>query len=157
MWPFKSKDEAIKKKLGIDGNNFQITADELVYVNKMESLFEGNFIHPDFVDKFGHAVTAAGLSNYSMHKLDMFNLDGNKEHINHAIASAIKAYSIHQLPIYAYDIAEYSEQLGDLEKTKSYYLKFLEIQSKFIPDQLDEIFLASRNIEEAKHNAVNKI
>ena len=157
MWPFKNKEEVLKKKLGIVGDNFHITAEELVYVEQMESLFKGYAIHNEIVDKFRQAVTAAGLSNYAMYKLDMFNYDEDKEQIQCAIASAVKAYSIHQLPIYAYDIAKYAEKLGDLEKTKSYYLKFLEVLSKFKPDQVDEMFMVNRDIEEAKHDAVNRI
>lgn len=137
---------------------FDLTDDEQVEVNKIFDMFKGYSVHPDIAEKLQHGLIARGLADYASSQIlyaDIRKQD-SKDYIKKAIASIGKAYSIYQLPIYLFDLASYFE-LADMESdAKKTYSLFLRQQAAYKYDQLDNLFLQNRNINEAIAHAVQK-
>jgi len=78
-----------------------------------------------------------------------------------AIAAADKAFSIHTLPIYFYELATYLDLYGNIEIAKKIYAGFLDMQTKFKDDKklgiLSEFFYNDLAVDEAIKDAKSKI
>jgi hypothetical protein len=59
--------------------------------------------------------------------------------LDKAIKAQMKAYAIHNLPIYLFQLAGMFELAGDATNAKDFFRHFLQAQSAFKPDQLDTI------------------
>ena len=58
-----------------------------------------------------------------------------------AIKAQMKAYAIHNLPVYLYQIAGMFEFAGDAANAKEFFRQFLQAQGTFKPDKVDTTFL----------------
>lgn len=79
--------------------------------------------------------------------------------LDKAIKSQLKAYAMHNLPIYLFQAAGMFELSGDVQNAKKFFGLFLRAQNQFKPDQIDSIFLsqAGFDIPEIVALARNKI
>lgn len=108
-------------------------------------------------------MTAQGLFNYAKDQIMRCDFDINKgdkkEFINKAIASVSKAYNFCPLPIYIYDLACFMEMNDKINEAKDTFRFFLELQSNFKPNQIQEILLNAHNrdINEAIKDAKEKL
>jgi hypothetical protein len=53
-----------------------------------------------------------------------------------------KAYCLHNLPIYIFQLASMFGLAGDESTAKRFYSNFLRAQSEFVPDEIDNMFLS---------------
>ena len=74
-----------------------------------------------------------------------------------ALAAALKAYSLHSLPIYMFDIGCIYDMLGDTASAQGAFRSFLESQRKFQPSDIDNIALRQRDIEAAVREAHERV
>lgn len=164
MWPFSKnkKLHGITRK-GADAFTFEITEDEQHEIDKLFDSLKDYKAHPDYADKLTSGLTARGLANYTSDQMMMADLvagDANKRDdcIKKAIASITKAYSIHSLPIYLYDLARCLEMMpnGQTEARDTFRL-FLIRQSGHTPDPLDDIFLSGRDVAETQEQAARRV
>lgn len=157
MWPFKSKPETRKLEYGFHGDRFDLTDGEKYQVEMLFNTVKEYAIKDEVVGQFEKMLTARGIANYAEDQRFHFELEKNTEYLNKAAASYIKAYSVHQLPIYCFDIATCFEMLGETKKAKEMFLMFIKKISAYEEDIFDSFGMAERDIEEMKHYAVSRI
>jgi len=162
MWPFSKKPELPGLKRTKEGSiSFDITDEEQQEIDKTYEVLSGLFIRDDIRDKLKQGLIARGLANYATDQVikAKFATDPNsrEECMCKAIASITKAYSIHSLPIYAYDLACYLEMANRLDESKYTFKLFLKHQSDFRPEPLDDILMGERDISEPIRHATTKI
>ena len=163
MWPFSKKPKFPGVKRTAPGDfTFDITEEEQQEINKLFDSLKDYRVHPDFADTLTRGLTARGLANYAADKIVVAELPSQQnireEHINKAIASISKAYSIYPLPIYLYDLARCLEmRINDDDKVRDTFKLFLKRQSEYKLGQLDEIFMGGWNIEDATKDAAQKL
>jgi hypothetical protein len=164
MWPFSKnkKLHGITRK-GADAFTFQITEDEQYEIDKLFDSLKDYRAHPDYADKLTSGLTARGLANYTSDQMMMADLvakegDRRDDCIKKAIASITKAYSIHSLPIYLYDLARCLDIMpnGQIEANNTFKL-FLTRQSEYRPEPLDDIFLSGRDVNEAQEEVARRV
>lgn len=158
MWPFSSKRDLPGIKRESNGElSFTLTAEEEAEVQRFFSAMktasedEGElYIHPDA----HRAMTAWALIGYS--QSEVFRAENADpgvlspdECISKALAAVTKAYSLHPLPIYMFDMGCIFEMCGEKSSAESAFSKFLELQRQFRPSDVDKIVLQQRDIEEA--------
>ena len=140
---------------------FDLTEEEQLEVNLMFDLLKDYAVHPSVADKLKQGLTARGLASYAavqIMKAEMPSQSAERENcINKAVAAIGKAYSIYQLPIYLYDLACYFELKNMRNEAKKMYELFLVRQAEYKSDQLEQIFLGERNIDDAKRHASQKL
>jgi hypothetical protein len=61
--------------------------------------------------------------------------------LDKAVKAQMKAYAIHNLPVYLFEVARLFERAGDVAKAKEFFRQFLTAQSTFQPDRIDTLFL----------------
>jgi hypothetical protein len=99
------------------------------------------------VPKQLEAMKAQGLFEYSLQLIvksgdDNLSKDEVAAILDKAIKAQIKAYGLHDLPLYLFHLARIYELTGDLEKTELWFKNFLDFQKEFVPDKVDEVNLA---------------
>ncbi len=62
--------------------------------------------------------------------------------LDKAIKAQLKAYGLHDLPLYLFHLACIYELAGNLDKAEMWFKNFLRFQSEFTPDKVDETNLA---------------
>jgi hypothetical protein len=107
------------------------------------------YIHPD-----AHkALTAVALIGYARSQVILSETADKDLCFRKALAAATKAYSLHCLPIYMFDIASIFELLGDNGSAQDAFRSFLRSQQEFKPSDVDRIALRERDVEEAIRQA----
>lgn len=162
MWPFKKTHNLPGVYKGPDrAIKFDITDEENKEIKKAFEIFKDYAFKQEIVEKFEKGLTAYGLSSYANNQIMMSNLDSEKKNrkelIERAIAAIGKAYSFHRLPIYFYDLACFFEMSDTPVEAKKSFKTFLELQLSFKPDTIDNLFLQSRDVDEAIKDAEGKI
>jgi hypothetical protein len=74
-----------------------------------------------------------------------------------ALAAATKAYSLHSLPIYMFDVGCMFEMLGETTSALNAFRSFLESQRKFKASDMDMISLRQRDVEAAIREAEERV
>lgn len=162
MWPFNSKLELPGIRREPDGQlSFTLTPEEEAKVQRffdaMKSASEDEgepYIHP----KAHRAMTAWALIGYSQSEVfraesaepDVLSPDAC---VRRALAAATKAYSLHSLPIYMFDMGCMFEMLGENSSANAAFSQFLELQQNFEPSDVDKLVLRQRDIEAAVRHA----
>ena len=165
MWPFSKKEKLPGVKRNEAGDfTLDITEEEQVEINKLFDELKDSRVHPDFADKLTRGLTARGLANYMSDQIMMAKLSAagqkysREDCIKKAIASISKAYSIYSLPIYLYDLACCLEMMANGHGEANTTLKlFLKRQSEYRSEQLDDIFLRGRDVDDATKDAARKL
>jgi hypothetical protein len=92
------------------------------------------------------AVIARGLADYAedlLLTLEGCDSEGDiAKLLERATKAQVKAYAVHNLPVYLYQAAGLFELSGDLRAARDLFGLFLEMQGKFSPDEIDEMFLS---------------
>jgi hypothetical protein len=99
------------------------------------------FVHPRVRD----GMTAQGLAEYAEDLMrEIQESDSDKKIttlMDKAVKAQMKAYAVHNLPVYLFQLARMFEFAGDDAKAKEFFQYFLREQDEFIPDQTDNLFL----------------
>ena len=151
LWPFK------KEETGFSLDRYSLTPEEK---REVSVTFE-SFAAPDG-RKIGSehrsgAVTrglvAYALWNYAEQLMVTADMSGDslgrETVLNKAIGAVKKAYQIHNLPIYLFDLARYLAANGRLSAADQAYKAFLEDQADYRPGEGDYMFLYNRDIPKA--------
>jgi hypothetical protein len=138
---FKSKHKAPEPLSHIQ---FEFTPEESEAIDVTLKRFGaiGNAQAPEGMELFvpqkvKDAITAQGLIEYVedlMHKLR--DSSSNEEVallLDKAIKAQMKAYAIHNLPVYLFHLAAMFEVAGDTNQAKDFFGRFLQAQSEFKP------------------------
>lgn len=140
---------------------FELTEEEKLEVNKTFDFLKGYAVNPSVADKLKQGLTARGLANYAADQIINAELPSQsaerESSINKAVAAIGKAYSIYPLPIYLYDLACYFELKNMHNEAKRMFGLFLARQAEYKIDQLEQMFLGERNIDEAKAHASQQL
>ena len=157
MWPFK------KKEFTLD--QFGLTFEE----KREVSDFFNTYTTPDGrrIGREAHSVQVLGglvayaLWHYAEQKITAADFDYQAIHrealINQAIGAVKKAYSIHPLPIYLYDLANYLELVGKTSISDQALEAFLRAQEQYEPQDYDDFFLYKRDVGTALADAKQKL
>lgn len=98
------------------------------------------------VPKMRQALEAQGLFEYAMQLVARAtnpNLSPDEIAIilDKAVKAQLKAHGLHDLPIFLFHTACTYELAGNAEKADIWFKNFLQLQSEFKPDKVDEINL----------------
>lgn len=168
MWFFSKKSKLPGVEQHPDGQvSFTLTDEEQAEVDgffrtmreSSEKTEQGTlYIHPE-----AHkAMTAWALISYAESQVVLAEMSdkgaADKDLcFRKALAAASKAYSLHSLPIYMFDMGCMFEMLGDSAAASDAYRSFLEMQRKFKPNDVDGITLARRDVEAAVREAEERV
>jgi hypothetical protein len=168
MWPFSKKLKLPGIEWDANGRiSFTLTDEEEAEVNSFfRMLKESNqeteqgtwYIHPE-----AHkATTAWVLIGYARSQVILAETSDkgvvDKDLcFRKALAAASKAYSLHSLPIYMFDMGCIFEMLGDSASAQGAFRSFLESQPKFKANDVDKIALSQRDVEAALREARERI
>lgn len=155
MWPFTKKEPVSLL------DRFHLTPEEKREVSIIFDSFTtpqgrkiGKEPHSPAVNR---GLTAYALWNYAEQKMLAADLDPNSLNrellIDTAVEAIRKAYQIHHLPIYLFDLAQYLEANGRLTAADTAYRAFLEDQAEYKSGEGDYIFLQHRDIEKSLQDA----
>src|ERR1035437_5295921 len=101
--------------------------------------------------KVKDCMTAQGLIEYVedlMRTLRDCDSDGEMASLmDKAIKAQMKAYAIHNLPVYLFQIAAMFERTGDAGNAKEFFRQFLQTQGNFKPDHIDTMFLSQTGFD----------
>jgi hypothetical protein len=99
------------------------------------------YIHP----KAKNGMAAKALTEYVEDLMVELQDCGSNEEMaslmEKAIKAQMKAYAIHNLPVYLFQLAGMFELSGDTSKAKDFFAYFLRAQDEFKPDKVDTVFL----------------
>lgn len=146
---FKPKSNASKGFVPID---VKFTSDEQKAISLATERFsavlandapEGTsgFVPP----KVANAISAHGLMEY-VEGLQREIQNSNSasvttDLVDKAVKAQMKAYALHNLPVYLFQLAEMYDCAGDEAKRQEFSQLFQRARDKFEPDQIDKIFL----------------
>jgi len=137
----------------------EFTEEEQIAIENTYRLFKGHYVHPGCAEDFNSGLMAYSLSTYAAdtYIFDVQSYQDSTPNLQKAISSITKAYSVHKLPIYLYDLANYLEREGKFAEAKNTYMKFLDAQSSYSIDPIGKMFLAQRDLEKAIKVAQSKV
>jgi len=98
------------------------------------------YMHPKAKD----AMTAKARTEYVESLVLQLERCSEKQAANildKAIKAQLKAYAIHNLPVYLFHAAGMFELVGDVGSANRFFRLFLQMQNEFCPDQIDTLFL----------------
>ncbi len=108
------------------------------------NLFSSKYVLPKIID----VVIARGLNNYvdelwTDMKAERESLSDDEiiVEMKKARAAQYKAFVMHSLPIYLYNMAILLKGGGNTRESKDFYRDFLIAQAEFRPDDVDTIFI----------------
>jgi tetratricopeptide (TPR) repeat protein len=161
MWPFQKKHSSRATSQNDEGAlTFKLTAEEEHAINRFLAMGKGYEINPKYAEEFKNGSFAFALSNYAQGEATMAEAYSDKrreESLKKAISAMMKAYSFYQLPIYLYDFACLAEKEGKLDMAKQYFEKFLNEQENYKPGKLDNLYLRTRDVNQAISEAKRKL
>jgi len=146
---FKPKSNAPK---GLVPMNVTFTADEQKAMSRATERFnavlkndtpEGTQIF--MAPKVASAISAQGLTEY----VEVLRREIKSSHyaaattnlVDKAVKAQGKAYALHNLPIYLFDLAGIYKRAGNEAKNQEFSQLFQHAQDKFEPDEIDRIFM----------------
>jgi hypothetical protein len=164
MWPFGKK----LKLPGIEQKSngeieFTLTDEEEAEVNDFNKMLQESgqelvagdlLLHPDAVK----AMTAWALGGYARRQVKLAEESvAGKLRLNKALAATMKAYSLHPLPIYMFDMGCVHALLGNTTLERNAFKIFLDSQATVKPSRLDSIVMTQRNIDAAIQTAHERL
>lgn len=147
---FKPKSNAPKGLVRLD---VEFTADENEAMSRAIERFDAVVTDahaPEGIRMFTppkvrSAISAQGLTEYvedlqrEIQNSDIAATTANL--MEKAVKAQMKAYALHNLPIYLFRLAGLYEGAGNEAKSKEFSQLFQRAQDEFEPDQIDKIFL----------------
>lgn len=70
------------------------------------------------------------------------------------LKAQMKAYAVHNLPVYLFQVAGMFEYIGDAANARAFFRQFLQAQANFKPDEIDTIMLNQTGFDIPKIVAV---
>lgn len=165
MWPFPKTPKLPGVEQQPDGRiSFTLTDEEKAHINGFfrmmvnpnEGTGEGKwYIRSDAEE----AITASQLIDYAKLQVKFADIgEADKTLCLHkALAAAMKAASIHPLPIYMFDTGCIFEMLEAPDSARDMFRSFLESQRNYKASEVDEFYLRLRDIEAAVRYAEERI
>lgn len=147
---FKPKSNAPKGLVRLD---VEFTDDENAAMSRALERFDAvvtNAHAPEGTRMFAppkvrNAISAQGLTEYVADlQREIENSDlaaTTAELMEKAVKAQMKAYALHNLPIYLFRLARMYECAGNEAKSQEFSQLFQQAQDEFQPDQIDKIFL----------------
>jgi hypothetical protein len=167
MWPFKEIETPGVEQHQNGQVRFSLTDEEEAEVNRFFRMLKDSsqeteqgkwYIHPD-----AHkAMTAWALIGYAQSQVTLAEM-ADKGIVDRdlcfrkALAAASKAYSLHSLPVYLFDMGCIFEMLGETGSAQDAFKTFLESQRRFKPSDIDRITLRQRDVDAAIREACQRI
>ena len=147
---FKPKSNAPK---GLARLDVEFTADENEAMNRAIKRFDAVVADAHAPEgtrmftppKVRSAISAQGLTEYvedlqrEMQDSDFAATTANL--MDRAVKAQMRAYALHNLPIYLFQLAGMYERAGNEAKSQEFSQLFHSAQDEFEPDQIDRIFL----------------
>ncbi len=168
MWPFKERSKLPGVEQHPNGQiSFTLTDEEQAEIDSFVRVMNESseeteqgawYIHPE-----AHkAITAWALISYAQSQVTLVEMADkgvvDKDFcFRKALAAATKAYSLHSLPIYMFDMGCIFEMLGDSASARDAFRSFLESQRNFKPSDVDRITLGRRDVEAAVKEALDRL
>lgn len=168
MWSFNKKSKLPGVEQQSDGQvSFTLTEEEQGEVDSFFRMMRESseetqqgalYIHP----KAHKAMTAWSLVSYAQNQVTLAE-SADKGIVDKdlcfrkALAAASKAYSLHPLPIYVFDMACMFEMLGDRASAADAFRSFLELHRNFRPSDVDRITLRQRDTDAAVKEAQERV
>ncbi len=147
---FKAKFNAPKGLVPVD---VKFTAEEQEAMNRALERFDAvvtNAHAPEGTRMFAppkvaNAISAQGLTEYVediQRKIQNSDLPATTASLmDKAVKAQMKAYALHNLPIYLFQLSGMYEWAGNEAKSQEFSQLFQRAQDEFEPDQIDKIFL----------------
>lgn len=107
----------------------------------------GAFAWPKKVE---NGMKAKALAEYAADLLAQCDDSDSEEWLRKASQAQAKAYALHNLPIYIFQLAGIYEVAGDAAKAKDWYKNFLRAQDEFTPDGIDSLLLNQSGFDMAR-------
>jgi hypothetical protein len=109
------------------------------------------YVHP----KVKEAMKATALTEYAKDLVgqrmdDCASAAEMKRVLDKAIKAQMKAYAIHNLPVYLYLIGMMFEIMSEADNANDFFRHFLRAQEEFKPDKIDTIFLNQAGFDTSK-------
>jgi hypothetical protein len=104
-------------------------------------------------EKMMDAITASALTSYAEGlTLELMGAREDQRAVlmEKATEAQMKAYTVHRLPVYAYQVAEIFELGGDTTLAKECFQLFLDAQREFQADEIDAVFLRETGLDVAE-------
>ena len=168
MWPFTQKSNLPTVEQGEEGQaTLVLTEEEQAEIRNFFATFgkpegagsdESWYMHPAAY----RALTAWALIGYAQDQV-MFCEIADEDVVDRntclrkALEAARKAYCVHPLPIYMFDMGCLLEMLGDVSSADNAFRSFLESQQMFQPTSMDEIALKNRDVNAAIAEAQERL
>lgn len=148
--------------------NVTFTPEEVDAMNRNANFFaglaEGQGKQLWVTPKAQSAMQAQGLTEYVQEQIRILTTkELNDEEIGiigeKAIKAQMKAYTVHNLPMYMFQLANIFELLDRMEEAKRWWTMFLREQKRFAPDDVDEIFMQhfGQDMAEAERTAQRRL
>jgi len=128
------------------GEGEAIAANMHEHTSKWEAQHGGGegFIMPVKVES---GIMAIALTEYAADLLAQNDDDGSEESLTKATQAQAKAYALHNLPVYLFQLAGMFEAAGDVGKARDFLQRFLRAQQEFTPDGIDRLLLDHRGFD----------
>lgn len=107
----------------------------------------GGFVTPVKVE---NGMMAKALAEYAADLLAQCDDCNSEEWLRKAAQAQAKAYALHNLPVYIFQLAGMYEVAGDTSKARDFLRHFLRAQDEFMPDGIDNVLLAQSGYDMAR-------
>lgn len=158
MWAFKHKPDLPGITISENGElTFELCDDEKdevqIVMRDFEEKTKDRFFREDELDEIERGFIAWALYTYACNQAALVAYDSTADeakcHVTNAASAALKAYSIHPLPIYLYDYGFFMGMLTEEEIAKEVFSRFLDLQAQYVPSQVGQLFLKRRDVQDA--------
>ena len=171
MWLFSKTRRFPGVKQKSDGTiEFSLSDEETREAHQALQAFKDVVVHPEVADKLRNGTIAVALSRYAKflvntHCIDIEESDYKansrtiRKTLEKAVAAVWKSYSLCSLPVFLYHRASFLQMLGMKDDARHLFASFLEKQSDFKMDQVDQALLnyEGTNIEGAVTHAKQEV
>ncbi len=100
--------------------------------------------------KMENGMMAKALTGYAADLLAQCDDCNSEEWLRKATQAQAKAYALHNLPAYIFQLAGIYEAAGDTTKARDFLQHFLRAQYEFIPDGIDDSLLDQSGFDMAR-------
>jgi len=148
------------KSLKIDKNGkfiVQLTAEERNQIKKTREEFKNIEVIPDIKDEFEKIIPVIGLVHYAYSLVRDYLHGEAKGELDNAINAISKAYLIHPLPIYLYDLGRFFEYKGNYDAAKQSYIDYIDAEENYKPALLDEMLIRTHDVTFTMSDAKERI
>lgn len=148
------------KSLKIDKNGkfiIELSEEERNWIKKTREELKNVKIVPDLKEEFEEIIPVMGLMHYAYFLVREYLREESKGKIDNAIAAISKAYLIHPLPIYLYDLGRFFEYSGNYDAAKQSYIDYIDAEKNYKPVTLDEMLIKDHNIPFIMSDAKERI